>query len=195
MAGVFATGPNRAISTHDSLRASDPYLHEDDLDGLHPKGMSGTTKGLIAVIALLVLGLGAVVLTQTEVGKNVMLVFQGDYRAQKQKEKEAKEEAFKQAQLDALERYGTLTVDGSPLYASIKLDGTHQYGQTSSGEWREVQLKPGISNFSNLSIKEPHTRGGLGAGLRADEGRDHRGDVGRDRARTRRATASRSRPR
>jgi hypothetical protein len=77
-------------------------------------------------------------------------------------EKKRKEEAYNAEQLAKLEKYGNLTIMGSPLYASIKLNGETMYapiGQVDSANlmnntWREIRLKPGISNFQDLKIKQ-----------------------------------------
>ena len=128
----------------------DPYLDEDDLGGA---SAGGANKALIGVIVILVLALVGVVLGTTSVGKDVMLVFKGEYRAQKDADKAAQEEAFKAAQEAALPKFGNLSILGSPKYASITHNGETYYGETSAG-MREMQLNPGYSNIGNLPIKE-----------------------------------------
>ncbi|MEC9397495.1 MAG: hypothetical protein VYE40_04160 [Myxococcota bacterium] len=128
----------------------DPYLDEDDLGGA---SAGGANKGLIGVIVVLVLALVGVVLGTTSVGKDIMLVFKGEYRAQKDADKAAQEEAFKAAQEAALPKFGNLSILGSPKYASITHNGETYYGEISAG-MREMQLNPGYSNIGNLPIKE-----------------------------------------
>ena len=147
--GVFATGRSNDVAVSNS---SSNYLDEDDLDGISPSG--GSNTGLIAVIVVLVVALLGVVLFVTPIGNDLVLVMKGEYRERKDAEIARQEEAYMKAQKEKLPKYGNLTVTGSPLYATIKLNGDVQYGQTSSGIWREVLLKPGISNFGNLRAKE-----------------------------------------
>ncbi len=151
-AGLF--NPNDDI---DAPVPSSPHLDEDDLDGFDGEKKGGKT-GLIVVGVLVVVGaLAAIVLTQTELGTKIGMVLTGDYREYKLAEVKRIEEEFRQRQLAGLERYGNLTVMGDPLYATIKLNGQEQFGPTSSGEYRALQLKPGVSNFQDLKIKQKLT--------------------------------------
>lgn len=152
--GVFNPSAGSSSGGGDVI-AEDPYLGEDDLDGIDPPG-NGVNKALVGVIVVLGLALVGVVGTQTEVGQDVMLVFQGEYRSRKDAERKRQEEEFNKAQEEALPKFGNLLITGSPKYAMIKLNGEVKYGKTSSGAWRPVQLKPGSSNFANLPIKEKH---------------------------------------
>lgn len=149
--GVFATGRSSDSDFSSSSSSSSSYLDEDDLDGIKP---AGSNKALIGVIVVLVLALIGVVLFVTPIGKDLVLVMKGEYRERKDAEIARQEEEFMKQQKEGLPKYGNLTVTGNPLYATIKLNGEVQYGQTSSGLWREVLLQPGISNFSNLRAKE-----------------------------------------
>lgn len=147
--GIFSTGSGSQDAV---VFDNDPYLDEDDLGGA---SAGRSNMGLIAVIAVLVVALVGVVLATTDAGKNIMLVFKGEYRAQRDADIAAKEEAFKAEQEAALPKFGTLSITGSPKYATLKLNGEQKYGETSAG-WREMQLNPGYSTFTNLPVKEKH---------------------------------------
>jgi hypothetical protein len=134
----------------------DGFLGEDDLGDYEPKGQKGTTTMLVGVIVVLVIALIAVVGSLTDVGKDIQLVLTGQYRAQKLADKKAAEDAFKAEQLAKLPKYGSLLITGSPLYATIKLNGEVQYAPVKDDIYRDIQLQIGVSNFLNLPIKQDH---------------------------------------
>lgn len=151
--GVFNTGGADESFEFD---VSDGFLDEDDLGDYEPKGRNSTTAVLVGIIAMLVLALGVVVLSLTGYGETLMLVLKGDYREYKMAEKERLEKEHEAKVMAGLERFGNLSIQGTPKYATIKLNGEIQYGQTSSGQWRAVQLIPGFANFTNLKVKQKH---------------------------------------
>lgn len=155
--GIFMPGNNHDDEAHLYGVGKDGYLGEDDLGDYEPKPRNGTTLVLVSIIAVLTLSLIAIVLSLTPYGKDILLVFKGEYREHKLAQKKRIEDEYKQKQLAGLERYGNLTIQGTPKWATIKLDGELQYGQISSGAWRDVQLVPGAANFANLKIKQKHT--------------------------------------
>lgn len=148
--GIFAPAGGGGGGSDAPVVDDDPYLDMDDLGGA---SAGGTNKALVGVIVVLVLALVGVVLGTTSVGKDIMLVFKGEYRAQKDADKQAKEDAYKAEQEAALPKFGNLSIQGSPKYASITHNGETYYGEISAG-MREMQLNPGYSNIGNLSIKE-----------------------------------------
>ncbi len=150
--GVFATGKSSDEDV-DYSSSSSSYLDEDDLGGAVPGG--GNTA-LIGVIVVLVVVLVGVVLAVTPIGKDLKLLFTGDLNATRDAEVRAIEDKFNAAQKAALAKYGNLNIQGNPIYATITLNGEQHYGQTQRGVWREVQLQPGFSNFSNLRTKDKH---------------------------------------
>lgn len=112
---------------------------------------SGTMKSVVFIGVVLAVLLGTMVVTGRT--GDVISVIQGDYLEKKIATTRLEEEAHRQAQLDALDRFGTLLLKGEPWDALVRLNGQVQYGQTSSGEWRELRL--GASTpFQNLKIKE-----------------------------------------
>jgi hypothetical protein len=143
---------------------------DDDVDDALPKsGGNGPVIAVMAVVIVALLGaVGFLAMDKGEgaeemgLGQKVSLVLKGEYREYKLAEKKRKEEAYNAEQLAKLEKYGNLTIMGSPLYASIKLNGETMYapiGQVDSANlmnntWREIRLKPGISNFQDLKIKQ-----------------------------------------
>jgi hypothetical protein len=154
VAGVFNTSGDDDIDLDD---LGGDYLDEYDLGG-HKKGMSTTNVVLIGVVLLLVAALGGVVVQFTDLGGDFMALMRGELREKKLAEVAQEEAAWEAKQLAAMEKYGTLNVTGSPMYALVKLDGQIQYGQTSSGAWRELRLTSvGGTIFRNLKVKEKHT--------------------------------------
>ena len=146
--GVFATGRDSGRASQSDLGGS--YLDQDDLGGAT---VGGPNKALIGVVVALAVALIGVVLFVTPIGQDVVALFKGEYREKKNAAVKREKDAFDAAQKAALPRFGNLIITGNPLYASIKLNGQEQYGQTSNGLWREVFLKPGYSNFGNLPVK------------------------------------------
>ena len=149
--GVFAPSGGGSSSKSSSSYDDDLYLDEDDLGGA---SAGGANKAMIGVIAGLLLVIVGGVLFMTPVGNDIILVFKGEYRAQKDARIKQQEEEYDAAQKAALPKYGNLMITGSPKYATIKLNGELQYGKTSSGYHREMTLVPGSSNFQGLSVKE-----------------------------------------
>lgn len=159
--GIFSTGGSSAdddedFSSSKGKKKSTAHLDEDDLGDYEPKKTSSTTMGLVGVIVVLVVAILGFVVTQTSLGKDLVLVLKGEYREHKLAEKKRIEEEHYRKQLEGLERYGALTIDGNPLYATIKLNGEVQYAPTSTGSYRQLTLQPGISNFQDLKIKQKH---------------------------------------
>jgi hypothetical protein len=167
---VFASGGG-AGDDDDAPRSSRRAAPlDDDLDDAMPK--AGGNNAVIIVMGLVIVALVGVVgflaMDKTEgaeeigLGQKIGLVLKGEYREYKQAEKTRKEEAYAAEQLAKLERYGNLMITGSPLYATIKLNGEQKYapiGQVDAANmmnntWREVRLKPGVSNFQDLKIKQ-----------------------------------------
>jgi len=115
----------------------DSYLDEDDLGDFSPA--EGSWKPYaIGVGVVLLLSVGAIF----AVGGpgDLMALFRGEYRERKIAEAEQAEEKYRQEQLAKMNKFGNLLVSGYPQYATIKLDGEVQYGQTSSGEWRALRM-------------------------------------------------------
>lgn len=165
--GVFATGSG---SDDDddmgiSFDTDDSYLDEDDLGDFEPRG--GNNKTTIALVAVIVVLGGALLYVlgsksdptkgeELSPVQKVVLILKGDYREYKLARKKRIEEEFARKQLEGVERYGNLSIDGNPLYARIKLNGEIQYAPTSNGAYRELRLKPGISNFQDLKVKKTY---------------------------------------
>lgn len=112
---------------------------------------SGTVKSVVFIGVVLAVLLGTMVVTGRT--GDVISVIQGDYLEKQIAKTKIMEEEHRQAQLDALDKFGTLILKGEPWDALVRLNGQVQYGQTSSGEWRELRL--GASTpFQNLKVKE-----------------------------------------
>ncbi len=112
---------------------------------------SGTVKSLAFIGVVLAVLLGAMVVTGRT--GDVISVIQGDYLEKQIAKTKIIEEEHRLAQLAALDKFGTLLLKGEPWDALVRLNGQVQYGQTSSGEWRELRL--GASTpFQNLKVKE-----------------------------------------
>lgn len=161
-----SAAPQEAVSGFEAKRAAiegifNPGKADLDVSSLRevsseydvtPK--SGTVKSVAFIGGLLVILLGSMVVTGRT--GDVISVIRGDYLEKKIAETRLAEEQHRQAQLDALDLYGTLILSGQPWDALIRLNGQVQYGQTSSGEWRELRL--GASTpFQNLKVKETQT--------------------------------------
>lgn len=129
------------------------YLEQDDLGDLDPPQKSNTMLYVGVGVATLVIGLGAIFAFGDV--QDIMALFSGDLRERRLAEKERIEEEFRQKELAELEKFGNLMISGNPQYAMVKVNGQLQYGQTSSGEWRELQLGPSTA-FQNLNIKNPY---------------------------------------
>lgn len=155
VSGVFNTAGSREDVDLDLASARD-YLDEDDLDGVPAGG--GTNKVLVLIIVVLLVAMGAIIFQFTDLGDDLIALMHGELREKRNAEVAQQEAAFKAEQLEKMEKFGTLMITGEPSYARIKLDGQIQYGQTSSGAWREVQLvSPSGAQFRNLKVKSDHT--------------------------------------
>jgi hypothetical protein len=140
----------------DDLDVGGDYLGETDLDG-HKGGASTSTIIMGLIIVVLLGALGAVVFTFTDIGDDVVALFQGELRERRIAEADREKREWEEEQAAKLEKYGTLNIMGSPPHALIKLNGQVQYGQTSSEEWRELRLVNTGTLFRNLRVKEKHT--------------------------------------
>jgi hypothetical protein len=145
------------------------YLDDaEDLDEIKPRGNNAVVIVMSVVIVALLGVIGVLAMDKSEgseglsLGEKVKLVLKGEYREYRESEKKRKEDEFTAAQLAALERYGNLTIMGSPLYASIRLNGQTMYAPIGAVDqknlmnntWREIRLKPGVSSFADLKIKQ-----------------------------------------
>lgn len=154
LGGVF--NPGGSGGGNDDVDLGGDYLGEDDLGG-YKKGASTSTIILSLVIVVLVGALGFVVVKFTDIGGDVAALFRGELKERRMAEAQKKKEEWEAAQKAKLEKYGTLNVTGTPVYAKIKLDGQTQYGQTTSGEWRDLRLTTSGAMFQNLKVKKKHT--------------------------------------
>ncbi|MEZ4458772.1 MAG: hypothetical protein R3E66_03400 [bacterium] len=130
---------------------SSSYLEDIDRGDLDipEKSNMGLYLGIAA--GALAIGIGAVLAFGSV--EDIGALFRGELRERRLAEKERIEEEYRQEQLAKLDKFGNLMISGNPLYAEIKLNGQYQYGQTSTGEWRELQLGPSTV-FQNLNIKK-----------------------------------------
>jgi hypothetical protein len=135
-------------SSKSSKKAS--YLDADDLGDLDMPQKSNTSLYIGVAVVALVIGLGSIAAFGSF--EDVGALLSGDLRERRLAEKEQIEAAFKQQQLDAMDKFGNLIIAGNPQYAMVKVNGQLQYGQTSSEEWRELQLGPSTA-FQNLNIR------------------------------------------
>lgn len=133
----------------------DAYLDDDDLGDYGGEGvktssivMGGVIVGLLAVI-------GVLVFQFTDVGERLYWLMTGQLEEREYKEAEAETERKRQEHLASLTKYGSLNITGSPQYSLLKLDGEVQYGQTSTGEWKELRLTP-QTVFKGLKADEKH---------------------------------------
>ena len=139
---------NDGAPSKSSKKAS--YLDADDLGDLDMPQKSNTGLYIGVAVATLVIGVGAIAAFGSF--EDVGALLSGDLRERRLAEKEQIEADFKQKQLDALDKFGNLIIAGNPQYAMVKVNGQLQYGQTSSEEWRELQLGPSTA-FQNLNIR------------------------------------------
>ena len=91
----------------------------------------------------------------TDVGKRMYWLMTGQLESRELKEAEAEAERKRKKHLESLTKYGSLNITGSPQYSLLKLDGEIQYGQTSTGEWKELRLTP-QTVFKGLKAGEKH---------------------------------------
>ncbi len=132
----------------------DEYLGLDDLDD--EPASSPVNKLLVAIIVVLLVGMGAIAQVTTGVFDDIVLLLQGDYQEEMQRRAAAEEEAYLLEQLEGMPRYGNLFITGSPREALIYLNGEVQYGETpSGGQWRELRVRPDTV-IRDLSIDEVH---------------------------------------
>lgn len=127
------------------------YLGTEDLGEYDVPKKSNTGMMIGVVVGTLVLA-GIAVFSFGSVD-DLGALFRGELRERRIAEKKRIEEEHLQKQLDAMELFGTLFISGNPKYATIKLNGKHQYGETSTGHFRDVQLNIGTV-FQNLKVKE-----------------------------------------
>lgn len=132
---------------------------DPDLAKFERKAGGGTTKLLIGVIVLLVLGMGAMAIFGLGLQDDLSAVLNGTYRDKKDAEKRRIEEEHLKKQQEALEKYGTLNIIGEPDKALVKLqfEGDREphavYAPTSrEGQFSELRLPQVIHN---VKIKKP----------------------------------------
>ncbi len=155
LGGVFNPSSNDDVDI-DDIDVGGDYLGEDDL-GSYKKGASTSTIILSVVVVILLGALSFVVVQFTDIGGDVAALFRGELKERRMAEAQRKKEEWEAEQRAKLEKYGTLNVTGTPIYSRIKLDGQVQYGQTSSGEWRDLRLTTSGALFQNLKVKKKHT--------------------------------------
>lgn len=149
--GVFS--PSKADVPID-LTDTD-YLNSGELGDYVPKEKNPAMKLMAVVILVLVAVIGGILWQTTDVFDELAMVIRGDYREYKLAQKAQIEEEHRQAQLDALETFGALRISGNPWHALVTLNGEVQYGETSSGHWRELRVGPSTV-FQNLKTRETH---------------------------------------
>lgn len=156
---VLSPGGDSGGGGGDDIVADDPMLDNDDDDLMSDfasEGMSQQTKVMGAVIVALLGGLIFFVFQFTEVGADLIALFKGELKQKRIAEAQAKEEAFKEKQLEKMTKYGTLRISGKPKYALIKLNGDVQYGKPSGSDvWTKLRLSSSTA-FQNLQIGEKH---------------------------------------
>jgi hypothetical protein len=152
LGGVF----DPSSTDDDDIEVGGDYLGEGDV-GDYQKGTSTSVIVLSLIVVVLVGALGFVLVQFTEVGADVAALFRGELKERKTDEARRIEEEHEAAEKAKLEKYGNLNVTGSPVYSLIKLNGQTQYGQTSSGAWRELRLSTAGAMFQNLKVKKDHT--------------------------------------
>jgi hypothetical protein len=154
LGGVFDPSGSGGGGDIDDIDAD--YLGEDDI-GDYKKGSNTTVIVLSLFVLVLVGALGFVVVKFTDIGGDVASLFRGDLKERRMAEAQREKEEWEAAERAKLEKYGTLNVTGTPIYSLIKLDGQVQYGQTSSGAWRELRLSTAGATFQNLKVKKDRT--------------------------------------
>jgi hypothetical protein len=134
----------------------DAYLDDDDL-GDYGGGGGMNTSSLVmgGVIVILIAVIGVLMFQFTDVGKRLYWLMTGQLEERELKEAEAEAERKRKEHLESQTKYGALNITGSPQYALLKLDGELQYGQTTSGEWKELRLTP-QTVFQGLKVGEKH---------------------------------------
>ncbi len=133
----------------------DAYLDDDDLGEYGGGGMSSSSMVMGGVIVLLLAVIGVLVFQFTDVGQRMYWLMTGQLEKRELKEAEAEAERKRKEHLEGLTKYGALNIMGSPQYSLLKLDGEIQYGQTSTGEWKELRLTP-QTVFQGLKVGEKH---------------------------------------
>jgi hypothetical protein len=143
----------------DTPPAYDALDDDPDLAKFESKAGGGTTKLLIGVIVLLVLGMGAMAIFGLGLQDDLVAVLDGTYRDKKDAEKRRIEEEHLKQQQEALEKYGTLNIIGEPDKALVKFqfDGDREphtvFAPTSKeGQYSELRLPQVIHN---IKIKKP----------------------------------------
>ena len=130
---------------------SSSYLEDIDRGDLDIPEKSNMGLYLGIAPGALAIGIGAVLAFGSV--EDIGALFRGELRERRLAEKERIEEEYRQEQLAKLDKFGNLMIGGYPQYAEVKLNGQYQFGQTSTGEWRELQLGPSTV-FQNLNIKK-----------------------------------------
>lgn len=137
----------------DDVDLSSPYLGTEDLGDYDAPQKSNTALYAGVVIGVLALAAGAVFMVGDV--DDLGALFRGELKEKRLAEKRRIEEEHKQKLLDAQELFGTVFISGNAKYAAVKLNGKLQYGETSSGQFREVLLTASTP-FQNLKVKEKH---------------------------------------
>ena len=129
------------------------YLGLDDVDE-EPK--NPVNKLLVGVIIVLIVGMGGVVYATTDFFDDFVLLVQGNYQEEKQRQVRQAEREHMEAQLAGMPRFGNLVISGNPQHALIKLNGEVQFGQPPESEqWRALRVGPGTA-IQDLSIDTVH---------------------------------------
>ncbi len=130
------------------------HLSHDDLSDFDVEEESFKPYFIGGVITLIVAAAIVFAAAGGDIGK-IQALFRGDLREREIAEAKRQEEEYRKIQLEKLEKFGNLMIQGNPQYATLMLDGEVQYGQTSSGEWRALRLGPSTA-FQNIKVKQPH---------------------------------------
>ncbi len=131
--GVFDPESVHESGDDPDVNLQDPYLHKEDVD--YQEGGGNTAVYIMGTLLVAVVGgFMYFLVTQTEQGKRIKALLQGNLKEyERAKAREAKEK-WEKEQLSQLPKYGTLTLQTSNKqykYADIKLDGERQYGKLS----------------------------------------------------------------
>ncbi len=129
------------------------YLGPEDL-GDYDAPKSKTVPILIGIIVLLVAVIGVGALFATGQADDLGALFRGELREKRIAEARMDEERHMAEQLEKLEKFGNLMINGSPQYALIKLNGQKQFGQTSAG-WRELRIGT-TQGIQDVKVKQDH---------------------------------------